>query len=163
MNSDLSKIQCDAGKQLHTLPLPQGEENKTEGLWRGTLIARACTAYSWEIKIQGSSLILKAHIAFISYYWCLKCMHICIYAYFQVWKPTCLFLRGLRLSTGCMVHFPSHPDVQEGNQEQTPHPLSSLLTLNTSLSEYWTSLESTKKAHQKKLAAHYIEINWFIG
>lgn len=28
MNADLSKVQCDAGKQLHTLPLPQGVKQK---------------------------------------------------------------------------------------------------------------------------------------
>lgn len=28
MNSDLSKVQCDAGKQLHILPLPQGVKQK---------------------------------------------------------------------------------------------------------------------------------------
>lgn len=98
MNSDLSMVQCDAGKQLHTHPYHseqsrsyhcwQKEEKKTEGLWRDTLIARACAAYSGEIKIQGSSLILKAHIALISCYGCLKCMHyICMFESLQAHMP----------------------------------------------------------------------------
>lgn len=35
MNSDLPKVQCDAGKQLHTLPLPQGAEQKLSLLTEG--------------------------------------------------------------------------------------------------------------------------------
>lgn len=35
MNSDLSKAQWDAGKQLHTLPLPQGAEQRLSLLTEG--------------------------------------------------------------------------------------------------------------------------------
>lgn len=125
-------------------------KKKAGEFWRGILIARTCAGDSWEIKTQGSSLILTAHTAFISYYWCLKCTHcVCVFPGLEAHLP--VSQRTQTASPRSVVYFNLILTYYEVNGKKRLYPLASLssLTWNTSITRTPNHIPETVTAFVK--------------